>query len=151
MKRAFFLFLGFSFLSTYSTIAQTWTDQEMEVWQTVLDCMAAGNEMNETAINACFHEDYKFWSSDDILPFGKDLVRKYNSKFMDTFGDSVYDIRPVSIKVHGDAALVHWGFRGFDRDAGGSIQTGAERVSMMLVRENGRWVYFGGGRSYFEE
>lgn len=151
MKRAFFLFLGFSFLSTYTTIAQTWTDAEQEVWQAIVDCHASNTNKDEAASLDCFHEDYSFWWSEYVLPFSKDRVRNSHHYFLETDKTIYTDLRPAGIKVYGNTALVHWGIEGFMMDENGDRDEWNGRISMMLLKENGKWRYLGGGGSPFKK
>ena len=127
--------------------AQNLTPEEEEVWQTVKSCWAALQEKDEAAMLACFHEDYSFWWAEDIMPFGKDLVRAVVPVNLPAEDVVIDDLRLAGIVVKGDVALVHWGVRRFTRTPTGTDIPFIERASMTLIRENGRWQYLGGGGS----
>lgn len=129
-----------------TALAQKWTPEQMEVWQTIENCWAAEEEAE---LKACFHDDYSFWWAGDVMPFGKNAIDIYWNHLRETNKAFAYNLRPVEIIVHGDVALVQQGNRGWVRGTDGSIDEFVERISMTLVRENGRWQYLGGGGSPF--
>jgi hypothetical protein len=147
MKKSLFLTLVFSVVSGYSAVAQTWSDSEQEVWKTILDCYDVNTEKNEAASLDCFHEDYSFWWSEYVLPFGIDRVRNGHHHFLETNTTVYTDLKPVGINVYGNTALVHFGAHGFTKDENGERGTWGGPVSMMMVKENGKWLYFGGAGS----
>ncbi len=61
------------------------------------------------------------------------------------------DARPVRIVVKGNVAIVHYGGRYYMRDAEGKLEATVERISMTLLKENGRWQYLGGAGSPFKK
>ncbi len=127
--------------------AQTLGQQQQEVWQTVRDCFDAVERKDQAALLDCFHEEYSFWWAEDVLPFGKDLVRRVAPVDMAGLQLVADDVRPARIVVKGDVAIVHWGLRRFTRGEGGVEVSFVERVSMTLLREDGRWRFLGGGGS----
>ena len=145
--RALIACLALVMLLPLGATAQTWSAEQQEVWQAVEDCWVAWFEKDSAKNEACFHEDYSFWWAEDVLPFGKDMVRKYTANLMDHHQVVTYDLRPAGIIVRGDVALVHWGARGYTLDESGGQDEWVDRVSMMMVKEDGRWQYLGGGGS----
>ena len=133
-------------MATAST-AQELTAEQLEVWNTVEACFDARVADDGDAFIDCFHEDYTFWWSEDVLPSGKDFVRGIVPINLPREDMVLADPRPARIVVRGDVAVVHWGVRFFVRGADGTLTLSAERSSMTLVRENERWRYFGGGGS----
>jgi ketosteroid isomerase-like protein len=149
--RTLFAFLALMVLLPISAPAQQWSAEQQEVWQAVVDCWAAYDAGNRAASEDCFHEDYSFWWAEDVLPFGKHVVREYHANFTDLNQTVMYDRRPAGIIVRGDCALVHWGVRGFTRDADGNQDEWVERISMMMIKKDGKWRYLGGGGSPFKK
>jgi ketosteroid isomerase-like protein len=138
----------FTVLFPVSTRAQTPTPEEQEVWQAVKACWAAMAQKDEATFMGCFHEDYNFWWSEDALPFGKDVVREVGAVVNRTLDIVFDDVRPAKIVVKGNVAIVHWGARRFIRGEGGVPEVAfVERASMTLVKEEGRWLWLGGGGS----
>jgi len=132
-------------------LGQALTAEQAEVWQAVEECWRADFERRDAgALVDCFHEDYTFWWAGDVLPFDKALVRRVVPRFVGGHNTVAYDIRPARIVVRGDLAIVHWGVRGFEMTEDGTRSEWTERISMTMVKENGRWLYFGGGGSPFK-
>lgn len=147
--RKFVLGAALALLAPVGLKAQQLTPEEEEVWQTVKGCFASIQQKDEAALMDCFHEDYTFWWAEDIMPFGKDLVRQVAPINVAARDIVVDDIRLAGIVVKGDVAIVHWGNRRFTRTPNGTEIPFIERASMTLIRENGRWQYLGGGGSPF--
>ena len=143
--------IGLLLANTLTTYAQTYTAEEEEVWETVQNCWAADQRQDVQAVIDCFHEDYSFWWAEDVLPFGKDLIRNIVPVNLPNLDFAVVDARPVRIVVKGNVAIVHYGVRYFMRDAEGKLEATVERISMTLLKENGRWQYLGGGGSPFKK
>jgi len=128
--------------------SQTLSPAEQEVWDRVEQCWEAYQvHADEAASLDCFHEDYSFWWADDVLPFGKDLVRRSHTLHLNSNPVSMYDLRPASVVVLGNVAIVHWGVRFWSEDPDGSESVTVERTSMTMVKEGGVWRYLGGGGS----
>ena len=128
--------------------AQEWSPEQQEVWARVQECWAAFNLRADEATSLdCFHEDYSFWWSEDVLPFDKQMVRGFHRAFLGENDVELYDLRPSRIVVQGDVALVHWGARLWTDGPDGGQNVAVERISMTLVKEDGVWRYLGGGGS----
>lgn len=132
-------------------LGQALTAEQAEVWQAVEECWMTDFERRDAdGLIECYHDDYTFWWAGDVLPFDKGLVRRVVPHFIADNKTVVYDMRPARIVVRGDVAIVHWGVRGFEKAGDGTRSEWTERISMTMVKENGRWLYFGGGGSPFK-
>lgn len=134
-----------------SSRAQQWTAEQMEVWKAVEDCWVVWFQHDVQAHKACFHDDYQFWPAGQAAPFGKDRLEPYWKYVRDAQSVLAYDVDPVKITVHGDAALVHWSVFIWSRGPNGEL-AGADsyQEAMMMVKDGGRWRYFGGAGSEIE-
>ena len=139
--------MGSSVLLPMGAGAQELTPDQQEVWDFVEECWDAVLHDDSSTLMNCFHEDYTFWWSEDVLPFGKEFVGRIVPINLPIEDIAVIDIRPARIVVRGDVAIVHWGARWFVRSPEGPLEPIVERVAMTLIRENGRWSYLGGGGS----
>ncbi len=127
--------------------AQQLSPEQQEVWDVVEGCWDAVLRDDADTLLDCFHEDYSFWWAEDVLPFGKDFVERIVPINLPVDNLAVVDARPAQIVVRGDVAITHWGVRWFVRAEDGTLEPTVERISMTLIRENGRWSYLGGGGS----
>lgn len=134
-----------------SVQAQQWTPQQQEVWQAVEDCWAAWFAKDKDTHKACFHDDYQFWPASQAAPFGKDRLDAFWTHVRDAQRALAYDVDPVRIAVHGDAALVHWsGLVWYGDSDGGVADAESYQEAMMMVLEDGRWQFFGGAGSVID-
>ncbi len=150
MNRSVLVLAALMFLPGYAG-SQEFTPQQQEVWAFVEGCWDAVLRDNSSALMDCFHEDYTFWWSEDVLPFGKEFVSRIVPINLPIDNLAVIDVRPARIVVKGDVAIVHWGARWFIRSQEGPLEPVVERVAMTLIRENGRWSYLGGAGSPFKD
>lgn len=142
------IIIGMVLLALTSTaFGQQLNAEQQEVWDMVERCWAAIANDDANVLLDCFDDDYSFWWAEDVLPFRKDLVSSMVPVALAAEDWAGYDVRPAAIVVRGDVAIVHWGARWFLRTPEGTLEPVAERASMTLVRENGRWRYLGGGGS----
>lgn len=146
MPRVIFLGIALSILPLTAE-AQQLSPEQQEVWDVVASCWDAVLRDEADALVDCFHDDYTFWWAEDVLPFGKDFVRRIVPVNLPAEDIAVTDVRPARIVVRGDVAIVHWGARWFVRMADGTLERTVERTTMTLIRENGRWSYLGGAGS----
>lgn len=127
------------------------TAEQQEVWDRVVECHSAwAYEDDRATSEGCFHDDYTFWWAGNLLPFTKDALHLYWSRLRGTEQTIAVEYYPARVYVHGDLAIVHWGGQGFTRDAAGNPDRWGERVSMTMIRENGQWMFLGGGGSPYE-
>jgi ketosteroid isomerase-like protein len=145
MSKKLLLLIAFAVLPTQIVFSQHWTEEEMEVWNTILDCDEKLRMMDKEGFLSCFHEDYNYWWANEPVPFRKDSVQKFIDKWMADGNTVVFkDLRPVAIKVWGDFALAHWFLKRIVQYKNGVETTETEQITFMMKKENGKWQYVGG-------
>lgn len=122
--------------------AQELSPAQREVWQFIEACnehFAAGNQ---AAVLDCFHDDFSGWRYGDTVPRSKRSVAKFlpidlESKIVAS------DLRPISIRVFGDYAIVHYFLEEAQRSANGEVERQKMIWTDILLKQNNRWRWVG--------
>lgn len=118
--------------------AQELSAAQQEVWAFIETCnehFAAGDE---TAVLDCFHDDFSGWRYGDTVPRNKRSVAKFLP--VDLEGETLaYDLRPISIRVFGDFAVVHYFLSEAIRNPGGEVVRQKMIWTDVLLKQGNRW------------
>ncbi len=127
-----------------TALGQSWTKEQQEVWNRVQACVGYFTAQNVDAVMDCIHDDFVGWLYGEPVPRGKNNFRTIGKYFMENVRVSASEMRPVSIMVRGDFAIVHYyGFNVYE----GSMDVVQDKWTDILVREGGvwRWIADHGG------
>ena len=130
-------------------LAQEWSAAQKEVWKNVEAYWALDAAGNTDGFMAYFHADYVGWNTANAMPSGKDVARKFIAHGHKTTKTLVYDVQPVSIKIHGNVAFAHYHYVQTITDAAGKEKETAGRWTDILMKQADKWVLIGdhGGRT----
>ena len=119
--------------------AQQLTAVQQEVWDVVLACYDAHDSDD---LMACYHEDFLGWGLDNSVPMNKADKRAVNAR-VDESSENVWQhLKPVSVDVRGDVAVVLYVQSFVDRDkATGEETEGTVNWTDILVRDGGNWLW----------
>lgn len=118
----------------------TWSAEQKEVWKNVETYWAHGAAGNTAALLEYFHADYKGWSYRNALPASKQRVAKFAAHEHKTTKTLVYDIEPVTVRVHGNVAYAHYVFTEIIKDSEGKEQNRSGRWTDILMKQGNKWV-----------
>ena len=134
---AIFLILLAGMLSRQA-IAQQWSDEQLEVWAFIQQCneyFAAGDVER---VLGCFHDDFSGWQYGDTVPRNKESIAAFLP--LDLAAETLaYDLRPISIVVFGDFAVVHYASVSATQGADGEEVRQRMIWTDVMLRERGRW------------
>lgn len=141
--------LGCALLVSAPLSAQEWSKAQKEVWNNVETYWGLWAKRDVDGFLSYFHEDYSGWFNGSSLPSGKESVHKWLSHFFPNSENLVYEIKPVSIKVHGDFAIVHYYYSELSKNADGKNEMEQGRWTDILKKDGNRWLLIGdhGGES----
>jgi len=123
--------------------AQQWSSTQQEVWRGVESYWGLFAKEDIDGFLSHLHEDFSGWSYGAAMPRTKaDMERSLTHDFA-TSETTIYDIKPVAIKLHGDVAIVHYYFNRTYLDAKGDQHTATGRWTDILIRQAGRWIMIG--------
>jgi len=133
------LLLGLGFNSVF---AQEWNSAQKEVWKNVNDYWALMAKGDINGFMEYFHADYMGWDNDSKVPSAKEDNRKWLNYWMQGVKIPVYQIDPLTIKIYGDIAFVHY-YYSFVRERDGKKETESGRWTDILMKQGGKWVLIG--------
>ena len=118
--------------------AQQWTPEQQELVEFTQGCQAS----KQTWLD-CFHPDYEAWGDMSFgVPMQKADVEAVGSYWWDVNERLVLHIKPVSITVRGDFAVVLSIYTDTMRNREtGEVVTTTFAWTDICVRENGRWYW----------
>lgn len=135
--------LGFFLIISAPTNAQEWSAAQKEVWQveeTLWKLSATGNTEGNLAY---YHPDYVGWINIIPAPQNKEEMSKIYSHFMKTQKILVYDIYPLSIKIYGNVAIVHYSYTQILQDAESKESMEIGRWTDILMKQGEKWLVIG--------
>jgi hypothetical protein len=121
-------------LSFQTASSQMWSDQQKEVWKNVEDYWAISSGENAMDFIDVFHDDFVGWDLDETVPSDKATRAKYIRKFWPMMKTEFYNLKPLSIRVYGDVAVVHYLYHMILVP-----NEGMEEMGLEMKEENGRW------------
>jgi ketosteroid isomerase-like protein len=129
--------------STY-LFSQEWSAAQKDVWKNVEAYNKLGAERNIEGFMEYFHPDYCGWDTDDALPLDKAGVRKLLEESGWKTRKILYmDQKPVSIRIFGDVAIVHYYYSIIAKDAEGKEKSDKGRWTDILMKQGNKWVMIG--------
>lgn len=141
---------SFTLLAPSHLFAQgAWTPAQQDVWKNVEAYWALDTQGNTEGFMSYFHDDYVGWEINDALPSTKADARKWIAHGHQTEKTLVYSIKPLSIKIHNDIAIVHYYWSNLVKDAEGKERNRSGRWTDILMKQGNKWVLIGdhGGRT----
>jgi hypothetical protein len=140
-------------LRVSSAEAQTWSDEQRDVWK-VITAQWKALQSKDPKWLEFLHPKFVGWSSDAPAPDTPEAVGEWSRFHYETTTVLVQKLSPIAIVIHGDTAVAHYYFsEGRDhKDSGRKVAHG--RFTDVLVRENGKWLFLawhGGDKPETEE
>jgi len=136
----------FAFFMTSTAIAQEWTKEQKEVWQTVDNMWSKWKTGDVAGVTASFHEKYQGWNGDMPLPMGKEKMVQMFQEMKDMSKVDSYSIEPARIAVSGNAAVVDYYFNYSVTNTVGNEKKqdhGKGKNVEFYVKEGGKWLLLG--------
>jgi ketosteroid isomerase-like protein len=133
--------LAFSAIVSISLrAADELSPQQQEVWKTVETYWALDAAGNTQEFLSYFHADYKGWSYGNVLPGSKQRAAKFIAHGHKTTKTLVTDLQPVTVRVHGNMAYVHYLFVRIVKDAEDKEKRETGRWTDILLKDGAKWV-----------
>jgi ketosteroid isomerase-like protein len=135
-------------LGLSSTFAQDWSAAQKEVWKNVNDYWALLAKGDVNGFVEYLHADYMGWDNDSPLPSTKEENKKWLTFAFQGVKCPVYQINPLSIKIYGDVAFVHYYYAMVKEGPDGKKSSEGGRWTDILTKQGNKWVLIGdhGGR-----
>lgn len=135
-----------AFFLTSSVIAQEWTKEQKEVWQTVENTWSKWKANDIAGAAANLHEKYQGWNGNMPLPMSKEKMTQMFTEMKDMEKLDYYSIEPARITVSDNAAVVDYYFDyQVTRIMGTDKKQEHEKGKNVefYVKEGGKWLLLG--------
>jgi ketosteroid isomerase-like protein len=148
MKRFIYISMMITVLGCFLAVstplyAQEWSAAQKEVWKVEETCMKLNIAGDTEGILTYFHPDYVGWINFGPVPQNKETTSKFMSYVIKTHKILVYDMQPLSIKIYGNVAIVHYYYSQIYKDAEGKEKTETGRWTDVFMKQGDKWLLIG--------
>lgn len=119
---------------------ESWSAEQKEVWKNVLTYWALAGANDTQGFLEYVHADYQGWGYDNPLPGSRERAIKFSTHYQKTTKTLVQDLQPVTVRVFGDIAYVHYFYTEITKDAEGKEKRQSGRWTDILKKQGGKWV-----------
>jgi ketosteroid isomerase-like protein len=123
--------------------AQEWSPAQKDVWKNVNDYWAQMAKGDVSGFMEYFHPDYSGWENGEKLPSNKEETRKWITYGFQGVKIPLYEIKPLSIKIYGDVAFVHYYYTTVKEMPDGKKKVETGRWTDILLKQGNKWVLIG--------
>lgn len=134
------LLLSTTLGSPLRAVGEEWSAQQKEVWKNVLTYWALGGAGDTKGWLEYVHADYQNWSYDNPLPGSRERATKFATHYQRTTKTLVQDLQPVTVRVFGDMAYVHYFYTEIIKDSEGKEKRQSGRWTDILKKQGDKWV-----------
>jgi ketosteroid isomerase-like protein len=120
--------------------AETWSAEQKEVWKNVEAYWALDAAGDSQGFLAYFHSDYQGWNYNSAIPGSKQRATKFITHAHRVAKTLVYDLQPMTVRVYGETAFVHYFWTRVGKDAEGKEKRESGRWTDILRKQDGKWV-----------
>ncbi len=149
MRTTLFLTIILCSLPTQAVLGQHWTTQEQEIIELNQSCWDAwaAEDLDAVRQTCNEHPDGRHWWIPDAAPgigwFEKNAER-WGAAFHPRDTWLYWEIRPLSVRIFNDTALIHFWATITHEDSQGKTITQTRKMLNIWQRIDGRWVWIGG-------
>ena len=133
--------------------AQSWSDEQLEVWKVINSDWESGKAKDSDRIDRLLHDKFLGWGNLDPTPRNKASVKTWDRYFNQTSTTLVQELYPVGIVVQGNTAVAHYYYSRATEDKEGKRETVNGRYTDVLIKDGGQWTFlaWSGGDDEMED
>jgi len=129
------------FLIPGAVQGQTWTPEQQEVWEFVVETWEADTSEDITWVDRMVHPNFRGWDAGLPMPRDRDTQRQW-SRYGDESGTTlIYSVFPASIVVQENTAVALYYGSIVNEDLEGKRETTHFKEVDVLIREDGEWKF----------
>jgi hypothetical protein len=139
-----FIFLLILSTGTLSLKAQEWSSEQKEVWELQEKMFKSYADGDLEGYMSCLHENYVSWSEGSPVPINKGDLKKWESSNLQSQRILNYTVKPVSIVVTDDVAVVNLYF--WSRREATTVEglfLTYSKITRFCKKEDGKWLILG--------
>lgn len=141
MRRAAILALLIALGLPATAIAQDWSPEQTEVWNTIVAQWDASKAKDHTWPDTFLHPSFLGWSDEFPMPRNKAGTKEWEKYSSQNSQVEVQELSPVGIVVVGSTAVAHYYYSTATEDREGKRETTHGRYTDVLVKEDGKWLF----------
>lgn len=138
-------------VSAGSVQAQQWNAEQKEVWKTVETYTQMLIDGNVDGLMGYFHKDFTGWGPGAPVPSDFATRDKWVRFFVPKMKMHFHNMQPLSIKVHGDVAIVQYLSSSLASRGGAEAKWSATNWTDILMKTDGKWMLIGDHGSAVED
>ena len=129
--------------------AQTWSAEEQEIIDLNQSCWEAwaSEDLNAVRATCNEHPDARGWYTPEGLP-AVGWFAKNASRWLSVYGPRdewiYFEVRPASVRIFDNTALIHFWAMHTHEDAQGAVTTQTQKHLNIWQRIDGEWTWIGG-------
>ena len=135
--------LCLALLTSTLLFAQEWSAAQKGVWKTVEAHWKIDAQGDLEGFLSYIHPDFRGWSYQDPLPGDKASVKRWAGHRMQREKTLLHELKPVSIQIYGDVAVVLYYYTEVVKDAEGKETTRSGRWTDVWLKQGDGWVAIG--------
>ena len=135
-------------------IAQDWSPEQTEVWNTIVAQWDASKAKDHTWPERTLHPSFLGWPDEFPMPRDKAGVEEWEKYGSENSKVHVQELSPVGIVVVGSTAVAHYYYSTAAEDRKGRRETTHGRYTDVLVKQDGKGLFIawrGGDDPRFNE
>ena len=135
------LMFGMLAILAGSANAQSWSKEQAEVWQVVLDSYKDIDAQDASWSERWVFPDAMVWGPDYPMPRSRDSVRRWDAYNFAGSKNHVAEYAPAAIVVHGSTAVAHYYYTNASEDREGKHETTHGRCTDVLAKDGQNWKF----------
>ncbi len=121
--------------------AQTWSDEQSEVWTAILGSYADIEKKDLNWTDKWVTDDAVVWGNSYPMPRTRDAVKRWDSYQFPLSDTMMSEYSPAGIVVHGNTAVAHYYYTTGDKNTEGKFKTSHGRCSDIMVKGDDGWKF----------
>jgi len=134
--------IGFGFLSNLDALDREQKNDEATIWELEERYWDCWIKEDMEGYMSLLHEDFMGWASSLETPGDKKAAREFVQNFWSQIKLFAFEMKPCTIKIIGDTALVHYILLLKDED--GNQIGNSYRITHTWLKQGGIWQILGG-------
>ena len=126
---------------TVSAHAQSWAEEQLEVWSVVQAQWEATMEKDSEWTGRFLHNDFVGWANDIPAPRTRSSVANWSRLDMEDSTTLLQELAPLAIVIHGNTAVAHYVYSQTNEDKDGKRKTLHGRYTDVLVKDGDSWLF----------